>query len=98
MREAVGIMDMSFMATLKVQGPDALTLLNRVSVSELDVPVGKITYTHWCTPNGKIWTDLTVTRTAEDTFLVIGADVIHRRMLGWLERQRAEGEVVTSPT
>src|SRR4029079_11502992 len=43
---------------------------------------------------GKIWTDLTVTRTAEDTFLVIGADVIHRRMIGWLERQRAEGEVV----
>ena len=93
-REAVGIMDMSFMATLKVQGPDALASLNRVSVSELDVPVGKITYTHWCTPNGKIWTDLTVTRTAEDTFLVIGADVIHRRMIGWLERQRAEGEVV----
>ena len=93
-REAVGIMDMSFMATLKVQGPDALALLNRVSVSELDVPAGKITYTHWCTPNGKIWTDLTVTRTAEDTFLVIGADVIHRRMIGWLERQRARGEVV----
>ena len=92
-REAVGIMDMSFMATLKVAGPDALALLNRVSVSELDVPVGKITYTHWCTPNGKIWTDLTVTRVAEDTFLVIGADVIHRRMIGWLERQRAEDEV-----
>jgi 4-methylaminobutanoate oxidase (formaldehyde-forming) len=66
-----------------------------VSVSELDVPVGKITYTHWCTPNGKIWTDLTVTRTAEDTFLVIGADIIHRRMIAWLERHRAEGEFAT---
>jgi len=94
-REAVGVMDMSFMASLRVQGPDALALLNRVSVSELDVPVGKITYTHWCTPNGRIWTDLTVTRTAEDTFLVIGADVIHRRMIGWLDRHRAEGEFVT---
>ena len=83
------------MVSLKVQGPEALALLNRVSVSELDVPVGKITYTHWCTPNGKIWTDLTVTRMADDTFLVIGADVIHRRMLGWLERSRAEGEFVT---
>jgi glycine cleavage system aminomethyltransferase T/glycine/D-amino acid oxidase-like deaminating enzyme len=94
-REAVGVMDMSFMASLKVEGPDALALLNRVSVSELDVPVGKITYTHWCTPNGKIWTDLTVTRTSEDTFLVIGADVIHRRMIGWLERHRADGEFAT---
>jgi 4-methylaminobutanoate oxidase (formaldehyde-forming) len=94
-REAVGVMDMSFMASLQVQGPDALALLNRVSVSELDVPVGKITYTHWCTPNGKIWTDLTVTQTAEDTFLVIGADIIHRRMIAWLERHRAEGEFAT---
>jgi glycine cleavage system aminomethyltransferase T len=94
-REAVGVMDMSFMATLRVQGPDALALLNRVSVSELDVPVGKITYTHWCTPNGRIWTDLTVTRTGEDTFLVIGADIIHRRMIAWLERHRADGEFVT---
>jgi len=94
-REAVGVMDMSFMASLKVEGPDALALLNRISVSELDVPVGKITYTHWCTPNGKIWTDLTVTRTAQDAFLVIGADVIHRRMRGWLDRHRADGEFVT---
>jgi glycine cleavage system aminomethyltransferase T len=86
---------MSFMASLKVEGPDALTLLNRVSVSELDVPVGKITYTHWCTPNGKIWTDLTVTRVADDEFLVVGADVIHRRMIGWLDRNRADGEHVT---
>lgn len=94
-REAVGVMDMSFMASLLVQGPDALSLLNRVSVSEMDVPVGKITYTHWCTPRGGIWTDLTVTRLAEDRFMVIGADVIHRRMISWLERHTAEGEFVT---
>ena len=30
-REAVGVMDMTFMASLLVQGPDALSLLNRVS-------------------------------------------------------------------
>jgi len=94
-REAVGVMDMSFMAKLLVQGPDALALLNRVSVSEIDVPVGKIVYTHWCTPNGGIWTDLTVTRLDEDRFLVIGADVIHRRMIAWLERHTSGGEFVT---
>jgi glycine cleavage system T protein len=94
-REAVGVMDMSFMAKLWVEGPHALDLLNRVSVSEIDMPVGKIVYTHWCTPNGGIWTDLTVTRLADDRFLVIGADVIHRRMIAWLERHRRADEFVT---
>ena len=94
-REGVGVMDMSFMASLLVQGPDALTLLNRVSVSDLDVAVGTIVYTHWCTPGGGIWTDLTITRQGEDRFLVIGADVIHRRMIAWLERHRADGEFAT---
>jgi 4-methylaminobutanoate oxidase (formaldehyde-forming) len=94
-REAVGVMDMSFMAKLWVEGPHALDLLNRVSVSEIDVPVGKIVYTHWCTPNGGIWTDLTVTRLADERFLVIGADIIHRRMIAWLERHRRDDEFAT---
>jgi glycine cleavage system aminomethyltransferase T/glycine/D-amino acid oxidase-like deaminating enzyme len=94
-RETVGVMDMSFMAALSVQGPDALALLNRVSAADVDVPVGKIVYTHWCTPKGGIWTDLTVTRIEEEKFLVIGADIIHRRMIAWLERHRADDEFVT---
>ena len=94
-RETIGVMDMTFMAGLLVQGPDAMRLLNRVSVSDVDMPVGKIVYTQWCLPGGGIWTDLTVTRLGEDRFLVIGADVIHRRMIAWLERHKAEGEFVT---
>ena len=94
-REAVGVMDMTFMASLLVQGPDALALLNRVSAAQIDVPVGRIVYTHWCTPKGGIWTDLTITRLDEDRFMVIGADIIHRRMIAWLERHKAGGEFVT---
>ena len=93
-REAVGVMDMSFMAKLLVQGPDAMALLNRVSAGQIDVPIGKIVYTHWCTPNGSIWTDLTVTRVDHDKFVVVGADIIHRRMVSWLERYKADGEFV----
>jgi 4-methylaminobutanoate oxidase (formaldehyde-forming) len=94
-REAIGVMDMTFMASLLVQGPDALALLNRVSAGQIDVPVGRIVYTHWCTPKGGIWTDLTITRLDEDRFMVIGADIIHRRMIAWLERHKADGEFVT---
>ena len=94
-REAVGVMDMTFMASLLVQGPDALALLNRVSAGQIDGPVGKIVYTHWCTPKGNIWADLTITRLEEDRFMVIGADIIHRRMIAWLDRYKAAGEFVT---
>jgi 4-methylaminobutanoate oxidase (formaldehyde-forming) len=66
-----------------------------VSAAQIDVPVGRIVYTHWCTPKGGIWTDLTITRLDEDRFMVIGADIIHRRMIAWLERHTAEGEFVT---
>ncbi|HYG71272.1 MAG TPA: FAD-dependent oxidoreductase [Actinomycetota bacterium] len=93
-REAVGVFDMSFMAKVLVTGADAEALLNRVSVSDVSVPVGKIVYTQWLTERAGIWTDVTVTRLADDTYLVVGADVIHRRILAWLERHRAEGEHV----
>jgi glycine cleavage system aminomethyltransferase T/glycine/D-amino acid oxidase-like deaminating enzyme len=93
-REAVGVMDMSFMAKILVQGPGALALLERVSVSRIDVPIGKVVYTQWLTPAAGIWTDLTVTRLTEDRFLVVGADVIHRRMLTWLRRHADGGGYV----
>lgn len=94
-RETVGVMDMTFMASLLVEGPNAVDLLQRVSAANVDVPVGRIVYTHWCLPGGGIWTDLTVTRLAEERFQVVGADIIHRRMIAWLERHRAGGEIVT---
>jgi glycine cleavage system aminomethyltransferase T/glycine/D-amino acid oxidase-like deaminating enzyme len=93
-REAVGVMDMSFMAKILVQGPGAEALLNRVSTSNVSVPVGKIVYTQWLTERAGIWTDVTVTRLEDDAYLVVGADVIHRRMIAWLERHAADGEYV----
>ena len=93
-REAVGVMDMSFMAKILVQGPGAEALLNRVSTSNVSVPVGKIVYTQWLTERAGIWTDVTVTRLEDDAYLVVGADVIHRRMIAWLERHAAGGEYV----
>ena len=93
-RDAVGVMDMSFMAKILVQGPDAEALLSRVSANDVRVPVGKVVYTQWLTPKGGIWTDVTVTRVHDETFVVVAADVIHRRSIAWLRRNVAEGEHV----
>ena len=85
-REAVGMLDMSLMAKFLVQGRDAETVLNLVSANDVAVPVGRIVYTPWLNEAGGIEADLTVTRLAEDRFLVVVTDLIHRRIAPWIER------------
>jgi glycine cleavage system T protein len=79
-RESVVLMDMSFMSKFIVQGRDSLTALNRLSCNDLDVSPGRITYTQWTNARGGIEADLTVTRMAEDEFLVVCSDTVHRHV------------------
>jgi 4-methylaminobutanoate oxidase (formaldehyde-forming) len=94
-REAVGMLDMSLMANFIVQGRDAETVLNRLSANDVSAPVGRIVYTQWLNERGGIETDLTVTRLAEERFLVVASDVIHRRVGAMLGRVIADGAHAT---
>ena len=85
-REAVGLMDMSFMAKLSVRGPDAGAVLDRLSAGAVDTADGVITYTQWLGDDGGILADLTVTRLAPDDFLVVVSDTAHGRSLGLLRQ------------
>ena len=93
MREAVGVMDMSLMSKFLVQGPDAGTVLNRLSVSQVDGDAGRVVYTQWCQDDGGLLADLTVTKLADERFLVVASDVIHRRVETMLRRAPGPGEV-----
>jgi 4-methylaminobutanoate oxidase (formaldehyde-forming) len=94
-REAVGMIDMSLMANFIVQGSDAETVLNRVSANDVSVPVGRIVYTQWLNERGGIEADLTVTRLAEEKFLVVVTDLVHRRIPAWIARHTRDDEHVT---
>ena len=94
-REAVGMLDMSVMAKLLVQGRDAETVLNRVCAANVAVPIGRVVYTQWLNAAGGIIADLTVTRLAETRFLLVVTDLIHRRMAPWIERHTRDDEFVT---
>jgi 4-methylaminobutanoate oxidase (formaldehyde-forming) len=85
-REGVGLMDMSFMAKFRVQGPDAAQVLDRVSAGAVDEKAETITYTQWLDEDGRIEGDLTVTKLAEDDFWVVASDTAHGHALAWLER------------
>lgn len=94
-REAVGAMDMTLMSKFLVQGPDAAAILDRLSANAVAGPVGHVTYTQWCNERGGIEADLTVTRMAEDRFMVIVSDVTHRRVERMLRDEVREGEFAT---
>lgn len=90
-RDQVALFDQSSFTKILVRGPDALTLLNRVSAAEINVPVGRVVYTQWLNERGGIEADLTVTRTAEDAFLVVTNAAGQTRDMAWLERHVPDG-------
>ena len=94
-REAVGAMDMTLMSKFLVQGPDAAAVVDRLSANAVAGPVGGIVYTQWCNERGGIEADLTVTRMAEDQFMVIVSDITHRRVERMLRDELREGEFAT---
>jgi len=85
-REDVILMDLTHMSKLLVQGRDAEKALNRICANNVAVPVGRIVYTQWLNERGTIEADLTVTRLAEDVYLLVLVDSMHRHVVGWLEQ------------
>jgi 4-methylaminobutanoate oxidase (formaldehyde-forming) len=94
-REAVAIFDLSLMSHHLVQGPHAAAVLNRVCANDVDAAVGRVVYTQWLDDRGGIVADVTVTRLAEDQYVVISGDTIHRRVSAWIRRQTRAGEFLT---
>lgn len=93
-REDVIIMDMSAMSKFQVEGPDALALMSRLSCNEVDVQPGQLVYTAWVNEQGGFEADLTVTRLAEDRFLVVVGENSHGHTLMRMKRNIQKGEAV----
>jgi len=85
-RQGVTLMDYSVMGKILVQGREAVTYLNWICANNIDVPVGKIVYTQWLNQKGLIEADLTVTRLAEDQFLILTGDETVAAVTRWLNR------------
>jgi len=93
-RHTVGLFDQTSFANFTVTGPDALAVLNQMSGNEIDVGVGKAVYTQWLNDRGGIEADLTVTRRAENDFLVVTAAAAATRDWAWLRRAARGHDVV----
>ncbi|MCW2755066.1 MAG: dependent oxidoreductase, partial [Marmoricola sp.] len=85
-RADVAVFDQTSFSKYVVAGPGALASLQRICGADVDVAIGRAVYTPWLSAHGGYEADLTVTRTAEQSFLVISSSATTVRDLDWLRR------------
>ena len=85
-RENVVIFDQTSFAKFILKGRDALAVLQRLCANAIDVPVGKMVYTAMLNRRGGFESDLTITRTALDTFFILTGSSQSTRDASWIER------------
>jgi glycine cleavage system T protein len=85
-REAVGLFDQSSFAKFRLEGRDAVRVLNRVCANDIDVACERLVYTQWLNEKGGIEADLTVTRLTDTAFLIVTGAESETRDFNWLKR------------
>ena len=95
-REAVGLFDQSSFCKLRVDGPEALDLLQRLCANDVDVPAGRVVYTPLLNERGGIEADLTVTRLGADAFLVVTSTATATHDAAWIRRHLGDARAVVT--
>ena len=85
-REGVGLFDQSSFAKFRLEGRDAMRVLNQVCANDIDQRLGRLIYTQWLNDRGGIEADLTVTRLDASTFLIVTAAETEVRDFYWLKQ------------
>jgi sarcosine oxidase subunit alpha len=85
-RKSVAMMDASTLGKIEVSGPDAAVLLDRLYTNMMStLKPGFIRYGVMCRPDGMVLDDGTVSRLAEDRFLVTTTTGNAAAVLDWME-------------
>ena len=85
-RRTAGLFDESSFAKIEVAGPGAAALLEWLCDNKVAREVGAVTYTQALNARGGIECDFTVTRIAEDAFLIVTGTAFGSHDLGWLRK------------
>jgi len=85
-RESVAMMDASTLGKIDVQGPDAITFLNRLYTGDFStLKPGRCRYGLLCTADGMVFDDGVTMRLSEDRFLVTTTTGNAAKVLDWFE-------------
>jgi glycine cleavage system aminomethyltransferase T/glycine/D-amino acid oxidase-like deaminating enzyme len=85
-RERAGLFDESSFAKLEIEGPGAAALLERVCSNRVAREVGRVTYTQMLNRRGGIEADVTVTRLADERFVLFTGTAFGGHDHAWLRR------------
>lgn len=85
-RTGVGLFDLSTFGKIRVEGRDAVDVLQLVCANDVAIAPGRIVYTPWLNRNGGVEADVTVSRLSEHAFLVVTPTTSVVRDLAWLKR------------
>ena len=83
-RQRVAMFDLTPFAKFEVSGTGALAAMQILATNQIDRPIGSVVYTSMLTPNGGITCDLTITRLAEDRFLIVTGGGTRYRDFRWI--------------
>ncbi len=90
-RETVGLFDQTSFAKFMLQGADAGQVLQQLCANDVDVPPGRVVYTAMLNERGGIEADLTVTRVAQHSYLIVTGGAVSARDYGWIESHIPSG-------
>ena len=85
-RSGVALYDLTPFTKLELSGCGALGFLQGLASNDLNQAVGRILYTSMLDDPGGIQCDLTITRLAEDRFLVVTGGAVGTHDVAWIRR------------
>jgi 4-methylaminobutanoate oxidase (formaldehyde-forming) len=90
-REDVAVFDQTSFSKYVVTGRDAEASLQWLCSGDVSGPVGTVTYTALLNRRGTYESDLTVTRVADDEFLLVSSSATTVRDVDWIRRHLPTG-------
>ncbi|MBM3600157.1 MAG: FAD-dependent oxidoreductase [Alphaproteobacteria bacterium] len=84
-RAGVGLLDISGYSKFEVSGPGAASWLDRMMANKLPA-LGRTVLTPMLSQQGRLIGDFTLSRIAEDRFLILGSGPIQRFHMRWFEQ------------
>jgi 4-methylaminobutanoate oxidase (formaldehyde-forming) len=84
-RESVGLFDQTSFAKYLLQGKDAERVAQTIFAGQMEVEPGRVVYTAMPNRNGGFESDLTVTRIAEDKYMIVTGGATATRDFRWIE-------------
>lgn len=94
-RERVGVMDLSAFSKYEVTGADASTFLDRLTTGRIPIGVGRMALNYVLTEQGRIETEITVTKLNNDHYYVISGPMGESRDFDWFVQHVGADEDVT---